>query len=151
MNIAITIFVSLISGLIGVIVGSWLSQRKAIKEKKIKMLGILITKRYIPTDQERVNTLNCIPLIYQKNKKVCNAFEEFKKAQDEVSGSIKQHVINDYDLFCTKINCLQDCYIKIMEEMAKDLKLNSNLSWDKLKKPYIPKMYIDLNDKKIWY
>lgn len=146
MNVIITILISLISGLAGVFVGSLLNQKKEIRQKKLEMLSILITKRYSCTDEKRTEVLNCIPLIFQKNQHVCDAFDEYKKAHDVVTESLNNPMV-----IPQKMNYLQDCYVKIMEEMAKDLKLGSNFSWDKLKNIYIPKYYTDNNGNIYWY
>ena len=146
MNVIISIFVSLISGLIGVIVGSWLSQKRELEREKIEMLSVLIAKRDFPSDMRRTEVLNCIPIVFRKNQNVCKAFEEYKKAHDAVTENL-----NNSNVIFQKLANLQDHYIKIMDEMAKDLKLGSNISWDKLKNPYIPQYYSDMNGKIFWY
>jgi len=146
MNTIISIFISLISGLIGVIVGSWLSRKRALEQEKLEMLSILIAKRDFPFDERRTEVLNCIAIVFRKNQNVCTAFEEYKKAHNAVSENL-----NNPNVFSNKLDNLQDCYIKIMDEMAKDLKLGSNISWDKLKNPYVPQCYTDMNGNTWWY
>ena len=130
------ISLSLISGLIGVLVGCWLNYKSKLRSEQKDILKVLITYRYFPTQAERVTALNLIPVIFSKCDEVCSCFELFKKAHDEVTDNLSnQNIIQQ------KLSTLDDAYIKLIEEIAKELKYGSTISWDKIKKPYAPQSY----------
>ena len=145
-NTVITLLSSLVSGLVGVLIGTWLNRYYENRKTKMHILEILITYRWLPTNQERIAVLNCIPIVFCKDAKVCDAFEKYKQAHDSVTDNITNPAV-----FPQKFNALNDAYIKVVETIARNLKLNSSVSWDKLKDSYIPKTYIDPNGQQRWY
>lgn len=143
---AITILSALLSGLVGVLIGTWLNRYYEERKNKIKVLETLITYRWLPVNQERVSALNCIPITFHKNPAVCAAFIQYKQAQDNVTDNIQ-----NTSVLPQKFNLLDDSYVKIVESIAVSLKLSRSISWDKLKNPYLPKRYVDMNGQQIWY
>lgn len=142
----ITILSALLSGLIGVLIGTWLNRYYEERRNKIKVLETLITYRWAPVNQERVAALNCIPITFHKDPAVCDAFIKYKQAHDSVTDNIQ-----NASVLPQKFNLLDDSYVKVVESIAVSLKLNRSISWDKLKNPYLPKMYVDINGQQIWY
>ena len=143
---AISVFSALISGLIGVLVGTWLNRYYEVRRSKTDVLKTLVTYRNDPLNLERTNVLNCIPIIFCKDVRVCQALDKFKEAHDGVTENITNPMV-----FPQKYTTLNDSYIKLIEEIAKSLGLGSSLSWDKLKNPYIPKSFMDSQGMMQWY
>lgn len=139
MDILIAILTSLVSGLVGVLVGTWLSYIHEVRREKISILKVLVTYRYYPSQGERVTALNMIPIAFRKDGEICALFEKYKKAQAAVADNISNSPV-----FGEKINALDDSYIKLVEAIAKNLHYKS-LSWDKLKHPYYLRSYLDVN------
>ena len=141
------ILLSLISGLIGVLVGCLFNRGYAARKEKLSVLKTLITYRWIPVQTERVTALNIIPVIFSKSTKICNFLDAYKKAQNDVTDSLTSspHMLSQ------KFNALDDAYIKLLEEIAKNLGYKNSLPWDKLKSPYIAKYYLDQSGNQIWY
>lgn len=145
MGILITILTSLISGLIGVLVGSWLSYIHEIRREKSSILKVLVTYRYYPSQGERVTALNMIPIVFRKSDDICILFEKYKEAQAAITDSISNPPV-----FGERMNALDDSYIKLVEAIAKNLHYKS-LSWDKLKHPYHLRYYLDTNGQTQYY
>ena len=89
--------------------------------------------------------LNCIPITFSHDAKVCDAFEKYKQAQNNVTDNLSNSLV-----LPQKFTMLDDAYVKVVEAIASNLKLPS-LSWDKLKNPYIPLSYYDTNGIQRWY
>lgn len=144
-NIAITILSALPSGLIGVLIGTVLNRRYEKRREQIEVLKCLVTYRWQPINPKRIEALNAIPILFYKEKEVCKLFESYQSIHDSVVQSIQNPIAT-----MQKISELNDCYVKILEAMAKSLHFKS-LSWDKLKNPYIPKSYQDSSGNLQWY
>ena len=145
-EIIIPIVTSLLSGLVGVLVGCWQSRRLRGREEKVDILKKLITYQFLVTEPRRIEALNLIPLAFSKSKKVCNCFEDYKKLQNVVTGTIGNPMT-----FPDKFTELGDTYVKLVETIAKELHYEKSISWDKIRKPYIPKSYMDGQGHMIWY
>lgn len=145
-NMNWTIIGSLLSGLIGVLIGVWLNRRMELHREKVNSMKILISYITQPYQQERVITLNTIPVVFHKEKEICDLFENYKKIQSECEANLNNPIV------CSqKFASLQDSYIKIIEAMAKKLHYSSTVSWDRLKNSYIPKSYSVANGPTYWY
>lgn len=138
---------SLVSGLIGVLVGVFLNRRYEVRKEKLSILKTLVAYRWAPAYQDRVTALNIIPVVFSKSVKICTCFETYKKAQDDVTANLAAlpYILQQ------KHVALDDAYIKLLEEIAKNLGYGKSLPWDKLKSPYIAKCYQDQNGNQIWY
>lgn len=147
-NTVITIFSSLISGLVGVLIGTWLNRYYEERKEKVKILKALIIYRWNPANPERVEALNCIPVIFNKDNAICDAFDKYKIAQQGVTDNITNR---NAAVLTQKSNLLDDAYVKIVELVAINLKFNTSISWDKVKNPYLPKFYVANNGQQIWY
>lgn len=146
MNYIATILTAMVSGLVGVLIGTWLDRINDKKRQKMDVLKTLVTYYYAPANMERVKALNIIPILFFKDKPVCDALERYKFCQDEVTASIGNKAI-----FPRKYNDLIDANTKLIEIIAERMGLKSAISWDKLKTPYIPKTYIDDEGNTIFY
>lgn len=140
------ILLSLISGLLGVLIGSKLSQREELRKEKLNILKTLVTYRFFPGNQERVTAINVIPFVFFKCPKVCSCLEDYKKAQNDAADNFIAP-----QSFSQKLSVLDDAYIKLLEAIARHLGYGDSLSWDKLKNPYIAKSYIGQNGNLYWY
>lgn len=140
------IITALLSGLVGVLVGCWLNYRARIREEKLKILKVMITYQFLVNSPERIIALNSIPVVFEKQKEVCECFENFKKAHDAVTATIGNVMVHSQ-----KYTELRDSYVKLMESIARSLHYKNCLSWDKLKNPYIPKTFTDSLGNIIWY
>ena len=145
-NPVITLLSSLVSGLVGVLIGTWLNRYYEERKEKVKILKTLITYRWNPANPERVAALNCIPVIFHKDNVICDAFDKYKDAQQGVTDNITNAAV-----LAQKSNLLDDAYVKIVELVAINLKFNTSISWDKVKNPYLPKFYVTNNGQQIWY
>lgn len=145
-NLNWQIFTSLLSGLFGVLVGVWINQYIEIRREKVEAMKILIAYISNPEIPARVITLNSIPIIFHRNKKICALFEDYKKAQSEFEANLSNQTVSSQ-----KYAALADAYIKIIEAIARSLHYSSTISWDKLKNCYCLKSYVDINGQTHWY
>ncbi len=145
-SIIITIGSALISGLIGVLIGTWLNRHYEDRKAKIKIMEILVTYRWAPLAQERITALNIIPIVFYKDVGVCSALDRYKKAHEDVTDNL-----NNPAVLPKKFNTLYETYIKIVEAIINNLKLDSTIDWDNLKEPLIPKYYVDDKGVQQWY
>ena len=142
---------ALVSGLIGMLVGVFLNRRYEVRKEKLSILKTLIAYRWAPAYQERVTALNIIPVVFSKSVKICDCLELYKKAQNDVTDSLAPQYGPLQYAPPQKLAALDDAYIKLLEEIAKNLGYRNSLPWDKLKSPYIAKCYPDQNGNQIWY
>lgn len=140
------LFPSLLSGIIGVLVGCWINNKLQVRREKREILRKLITYASIPTHPERVEAINMIPLIFSNDKEVCTCFEQFRKAQDEVTENIQNP-----NVFQKKWSEFSVAHIKLMESIIRVLNYNKTVSWDKLNNPYMPRYFIDSQQQMNWY
>ena len=144
-NAILTISAALLSGLIGVLIGTLFSLQAEVRREKIEILKTLVTYILVPNQSERVAALNLIPVVFHKDKNICEALEEYKRAQGEATNSLNTQN------FSQKLSSQNDFYIKLIELIAKKLRYNSALTWDKLKNPYSPHYYIGSDSNYYWY
>ena len=132
--------------MVGVLIGAWLNRYYEARRDKTEVLKILLTYRYDASNSQRTNALNCIPIIFSKDVNVCAALDKFKQAQDGLTDNLTNPMVSSQ-----KYDSLNDAYIKLIEEVATNLGLKTQLSWDKLKNPYIPKCFTDISGNTQWY
>ena len=140
------ILLSLISGLLGVLIGSKLSQREELRKEQLSILKTLVTYRSFPAQPERITALNVITIVFFNCPDICSCLENYKKAQNDVTDNLTVP-----QSFIQKLSALDDAYIKLLEAIARHLGYGESLSWDKLKNPYIAKSYIGQNGNLYWY
>lgn len=124
-NAWILILTSLASGLIGAVLTFVVQILSKKKETKVEMFSILMSHRYQIYDQENVDVLNRIDIIFYRHKNVIDAFKNFLDATNKkpFDKSVEEEIT--------------DKYLKLLEEMAKSLHLKK-ISWDKIKQFYFP-------------
>jgi len=145
-SLIITIITSLTSGLIGVLVGSWITRYNEKRQEKVTIMKTLIMHIREPGNPERVMALNIIPVVFHKEQNICTAFDNYKVAQNDAMVNY-----NNPQIFGQKLSALNDSYIKLVELMAKKLHYNATITWDKLKNPYIPQCYSDFDGYAHYY
>lgn len=135
-NYILAIVTSLISGLIGVLVGTWITNHNEKRQEKVAIMKTLITYIQLPNAQERTTALNMIPVVFYKEREICMAFDSYKAAHNDAMANS-----NNPSVFQQKLATLNDSYIKLVELIAKKLHYNATITWDKLKNPYTPQCY----------
>lgn len=120
-NVIIVIITALISGLIATIITICWQRRTSIRNKKMTIFEILMAHRYRISTRECVHALNSVEVIFYKDKAVRNAYAIFLHEVDIKDNAHK----------------IQDAHLKLLEEMAKVLKLK-NIHWDDIKHYYYP-------------
>lgn len=82
-NYILAIVTSLISGLIGVLVGTWITNHNEKRQEKVAIMKTLITYIQLPNAQERTTALNMIPVVFYKEREICMAFDSYKAAHND--------------------------------------------------------------------
>ncbi len=126
-NIILVIVTALISGLLATVVTIWWQRKNAVYNSKMEIFKILMSYRYNITAEESVKAMNSLNVIFYKSKDVRDAYKNFL---DEA---------NKKPDLQPKI---EDKHLKLLEEIAKELKLN--IHWDEIKCYYYPQ---GLSDK----
>ena len=113
--------------IVAVLIGQWLQNKSEKRKDKMRVFSHLMSYRAIGyTDKESVNILNSIPIIFHKDKKVIEKFNEYMS-----SLNIKPE---DYS---QKQKEIDDNKTKLLVEMAKVLKYK-NVNWEIIQNPYLP-------------
>lgn len=120
----IVITTALFSGLVATITTIFWNHNEQAKGEKRKILSILMSKRYDIISMESVNALNMIDVIFYKSDNVRNAWQEFMRATELPEAQTKPQIINDK-------------YLRLLEEIAKDIGYNK-INWEDIKHYYIP-------------
>ena len=120
----IVITTALFSGLVATITTIFWNHNEQAKGEKRKILSILMSKRYDIISMESVNALNMIDVIFYKSDNVRNAWQEFMRAAELPEAQTKPQIINDK-------------YLRLLEEIAKDIGYNK-INWEDIKHYYIP-------------
>lgn len=121
-NIILVVTTALISGLLATLVTIWWQRKSAIQNNKMKIFETLMSYRYMIVADESVHALNSIDVVFYNDKAVRRAYSDFLNETD------KKPEMNPN---------IGDKHLKLLEEMAKSLKLD-NIHWDDIKHPYYP-------------
>lgn len=121
-NIILVITTALISGLLATLVTLWWQKRTATYNSKMKIFETLMSYRYMIVAEESVHALNSIDVIFYKDSTVRKAYADF---------------LNEADKKPELDPNIADKHLKLLEEMAKSLKLK-NIHWDDIKHSYYP-------------
>ena len=122
-NIALVVITALISGLLATIVTIWWQHRSELRRKKMDIFETLMSYRYMISNQESVNALNSIDIVFYKDEAVRKAYAAF------LNETGKKPEFNPNTA---------DKYLKLLEEMSKSLGLK-DIHWDDIKQCYYPK------------
>ena len=121
-NIALVVITALISGLLATIVTIWWQHRSELRRKKMDIFETLMSYRYMIFNQESVNALNSIDIVFYKDEAVRKAYAAF------LNETGKKPEFNPNTA---------DKYLKLLEEMSKSLGLK-DIHWDDIKQCYYP-------------
>ncbi len=121
-NIVLVVVTALISGLLATIVTIWWQHRSELRRKKMVIFETLMSYRYMISNQESVNALNSIDIVFYKDEAVRKAYAAF------LNETGKKPEFNPNTA---------DKYLKLLEEMSKSLGLK-DIHWDDIKQCYYP-------------
>lgn len=121
-DLTMLVVTALLSGLVATLVTIWWQRHASLRNKKMQIFETLMSHRYMITAQESVLALNSIEVAFYKEKKVRDAYVAFLAATEKPLDTNPP---------------IMDKHLKLLEEMAKALKLE-DLHWDDLKHYYYP-------------
>lgn len=114
----------LCSGLIASLVTVVLQRRHDIKQEKVRIFVILMSKRYDIASQESVEALNVVDVLFHKSEKVREALQAFLAATEMAETPNREQVISDK-------------HLRLLEEIAKDIGY-AEVNWEDIKHFYNP-------------
>ena len=121
-NIILVITTALISGLLATVV-TILWQKKAAKyNRKLLVFETMMSYRYMIHAEESVKAINSVDVVFYGTENVRKALAEF------LNEAAKKPEFNPN---------IGDKHLKLLEEMAKALKL-TDIHWDSIKQSYYP-------------
>lgn len=118
----LVIATALISGLLATIVTILWQRKTNTYGRKMRVFEILMSYRYLIHSEESVKALNSVDVVFYHDKNVRAAYSEF------LNETAKKPEFNPN---------INDKHLKLLEEMAKVLKLK-NIHWDDIKQAYYP-------------
>lgn len=121
-NIILVIMTALISGLLATLITIYWQKRAEKRRQKMKVFETLMAHRYMIHAEESVKAINSIDVVFYDDKEVRKALTAF---MNEAAKKIE---------FNPNIG---DKHLKLLEEMAKALKLE-DIHWDNIKQSYYP-------------
>lgn len=122
----INIIAIIIIPILSVVIGQYLQNRSEKRKDKVEVFKTLMTYRNSGyTDSTCVKSLNLIPILFIKDKKVMNAYNDFVKLMN----STEKNSDTEKQIAITKV--------KLLEEIAKSLKYNK-INWEIINTPYLP-------------
>jgi hypothetical protein len=130
-NLGSILISTILSGIFATIVTLWWQGRSQVKQEKIKIFTILMSKRYEISAEESVDALNMIDVIFHSSPKVRGAWKSFQDATRLPESSTKTQSINDKQL-------------KLLEMIAEDIGYK-DIHWDDIKEYYYP---VGLSERK---
>ena len=121
-NVILVVVTALISGLFATLITIWWQGKAAVRNSKMKIFETLMAYRYSIVSEPSVHALNSIDVIFYNDENVRRAYADF------LSEAAKRPEMNPNTA---------DKHLKLLEEMAKALKLK-NIHWDDIKQAYCP-------------
>lgn len=98
---------ALCSGLIATFVTILWQKKSQVKNEKIKIFTILMSKRYDIAAEESVNALNMIDVVFYESEKVRSAWKSFLEATNLPDSPTKNPTINDNFFYIQSVHfCL---------------------------------------------
>ena len=122
-EVIMLVVTALISGLLATLITIWWQGKSAVHNSKMKIFETLMSYRYLIVAEPSVHALNSIDVIFYKDDNVRRAYNDF------LNEAAKRPEMNPNTA---------DKHLKLLEEMAKTLKLK-NIHWDDIKQAYCPK------------
>ena len=128
----ILIVTALVSGLIATVITIVVQRKADVRKEKLEIFKTLMANRYRIHAAENVKALNMIDIIFYKATNVRKAYEEFiREASRDVESEINIRI--------------DDKFLRILEEMAKELKYK-DINWDRMKNVYYPKGLAEIDE-----
>ena len=121
-DIVLVVVTALISGLLATVVTIWWQHKSELRRKKMDIFETLMSYRYMISNQESVNALNSIDIVFYKDEAVRKAYAAFLNE----TGKKPEFSPN-----------IADKHLKLLEEMSKCLGLK-DIHWDDIKQCYYP-------------
>ena len=121
-DIILVVSTALISGLLATVITIWWQRKANIYERKMRVFETLMAYRYMIHAEESVKAINSVDVIFYKDIAVRNALNAF------MNEAAKKPDFNPN---------IEDKHLKLLEEMAKALKL-TDIHWDEIKQSYYP-------------
>jgi len=124
-NVLLVVVTSLISGLIATIITIFYQRFSESNKDKKEIFKVLMSHRYLISDQENVEALNRVEVVFYKNQSVRECWKNFLAAADEGAKNPNHE------------NNINDKYLKLLEEIAKCIGCKG-INWENIKKYYFP-------------
>lgn len=122
----VNIVTILVIPILAVIIGQYLQDRSEKRKDKIEIFKTLMTFRNSDfTDSTCVKSLNLVPILFIKDKKVMQAYNGFIKLMN----STVKNSDTEKQIYTEKV--------KLLESIAKSLKYNK-INWEIINTPYLP-------------
>lgn len=131
----IEVLVILVSPVIAVWVGSWLQDRAEKRKDKVMIFRILMTERIYGWSYGSVNALNIIDIVFEDDVKVRSAWKKLYEKYAVDSGTDETY------------KEIQELQHKLLEAMAVSLGYKEKIIWDSIRKPYLPKGLVELQEQ----
>lgn len=123
----INIVAIVVSPIVAVIVGQYLQKREKQRADKMELFKILMIDRGLAWSIDSVKALNVIEIVFSDDKKVLNQWRNYYKMLCNDSPSEEE------------LSEIKDEGDKLLSVMAESLGYKDKISWDTIRKPYIPK------------
>lgn len=128
----INIIAIIVIPIFAVLIGQWLQNRSEKRKDKVRVFSHLMSYRAIGyVDQQSVNILNLIPIVFNDDKNVIEKYNIYLKSLN----------IRPED-FPQKQKEIENNKTKMLEEMAKNLGYK-NINWEIIQNPYLPQGLIN--------
>lgn len=128
----INIIAIIVIPIFAVLIGQWLQNRSEKRKDKVRVFSHLMSYRAIGyVDQQSVNILNLIPIVFNDDKNVIEKYNIYLKSLNIKTEDFPQ-----------KQKEIENNKIKMLEEMAKNLGYK-NINWEIIQNPYLPQGLIN--------
>lgn len=128
----INIIAIIVIPIFAVLIGQWLQNRSEKRKDKVRVFSHLMSYRAIGyVDQQSVNILNLIPIVFNDDKNVIEKYNIYLKSLNIKTEDFPQ-----------KQKEIENNKTKMLEEMAKNLGYK-NINWEIIQTPYLPQGLIN--------
>lgn len=130
-NLGSILISAVLSGVFATIVTLWWQNKSRIKQEKVRIFTILMSKRYDIAAEESVEALNMIDVVFYKSSKVRTVWREFNDTTKLPESN-------------TKAQAISDKHLRLLEVIAEDIGYKE-IRWEDIKQYYYP---VGLSDRK---
>ncbi len=128
----INIIAIIVIPIFAVLIGQWLQNRSEKRKDKVRVFSHLMSYRAIGyVDQQSVNILNLIPIVFNDDKNVIEKYNIYLKSLNIKTEDFPQ-----------KQKEIENNKTKMLEEMAKNLGYK-NINWEIIQNQYLPQGLIN--------